>query len=56
MTEKEQFEKEQEELREKFYYDSRFGDKLVRFYLEMTQDGVWSVETVAADRLAELPF
>lgn len=55
MTDKEAFEKEQEELREKFYYDTRFGDKLIRFYLEMTETGVWSVETVEADG-QDLPF
>lgn len=56
MTEKEEYEKEQAELREKFYYDSRYGDKLIRFYIEMTQDGLWSVETIEADKLDELPF
>lgn len=55
MTDKECIQ-EQEYLRQKFYYDPEYGDKLVRFYLEMTQDGVWSIETIAADKKDELPF
>lgn len=30
------FEKEQAELKERYYYDVKLGDKLVRFQLEMS--------------------
>lgn len=58
MNENEAFEKEQLELREKFYYDTSFGNKLIRFYLEMTETGVWSINTIEADKadIDSLPF
>lgn len=58
MIEDNAFEKEQKELREKFYYNPSYGDKLIRFYIEMTQNGVWSVETIKADEVDNdsLPF
>lgn len=49
IAERRAFIQEQDYLREKFYYNPQFGNKLVRFYLEITQNG-GSVKTT------ELPF
>lgn len=38
MTEKDTFEKEQNFLREKFYYNPEYGNKLALFHYEMTSE------------------
>lgn len=47
------FEKEQADLRERFYYDEKYGDKLMRFYLEMT---IKDYHSFTKNEREDLPF